>query len=94
MTRVTAELAQHQRGLYRPLLDRRQVEFGESVVTDQLIVGGRKGKKRSALGGRQPVHAVHHHRVALAREGQQPFQFRTLPVLTRSLVGKEPIVKD
>ena len=43
---------------------------------------------------RQPVHAVHHHRVALAREGEQPFQFRTLRVLTRSLVGKEPIDLD
>ena len=30
---------------------------------------------------RQPVHAMHHHRVALAREGERPVQFRTLPVL-------------
>ena len=43
---------------------------------------------------RQPVHAVHHHRVALTGEGEQPFQFRTLRVLTRSLVGKEPIDLD
>ena len=37
---------------------------------------------------------MHHHRVALAYEGQQPFQFRTLPVLTGSLVAKEPINRD
>ena len=43
---------------------------------------------------RQPVHAVHHHCVVLAREGEQPFQFRTLPVLARSFVGKEPIDRD
>ena len=34
------------------------------------------------------------HTVALVREGQQPFQFRTLRVLTRSLVGKELIDRD
>ena len=38
---------------------------------------------------RQPVHAVHHHRVALTREGQQHFQFQTPPVVTGSLVAKE-----
>ena len=37
---------------------------------------------------------MHPHRVALAREGEQPFQFRTLRVLTRSLVGKESIDLD
>ncbi|AAS76312.1 hypothetical protein SCH_028 (plasmid) [Salmonella enterica subsp. enterica serovar Choleraesuis str. SC-B67] len=38
----------------------------------------------------QPVHAMHHHGVALADEGQQPFQLGTLGVLARSLVGEHP----
>jgi len=37
---------------------------------------------------------MHHHCVALARKGDQPFQFGTLCVLARSLVGKEPISLD
>jgi hypothetical protein len=37
---------------------------------------------------RQPIHAVHHHGVAFAHEGQQPFKFGTLGVLARRLVGE------
>ncbi|KNX93036.1 hypothetical protein A7907_00615 [Acinetobacter baumannii] len=33
---------------------------------------------------------MHHHGVALADEGQQPFQLGTLGVLARSLVGEHP----
>lgn len=36
----------------------------------------------------QPVHAVHHHGVALAHKGQQPFKFGTLRVLAGSLIGE------
>ena len=42
----------------------------------------------------QPIHAVDHHRVGLAHEGKQPFQFRTLRVLPRSLVGKNLVEGD
>ena len=42
----------------------------------------------------QPIHAVHDHRVGLAHETEQPFQFRTLRVLSRSLVGKDPVEGD
>jgi len=37
---------------------------------------------------RQSIHTVHHHGVALAHEGQQPFKFGTLRVFARSLIGK------
>jgi hypothetical protein len=36
----------------------------------------------------QPIHAVHHHRVALAHEGQQRFQLRALSILARCRVGR------
>jgi len=36
----------------------------------------------------QPIHAVHHHRVALAHESQQRFQLRALSVLARCRVGE------
>ena len=37
----------------------------------------------------QPVHAVHHHGITLADEGEQPFQFGTLRVLAGSLIGED-----
>jgi len=39
---------------------------------------------------RQPIHAVHHHGVAFAHEGQQRIEFRPLGVLARRLVGEHP----
>ena len=39
----------------------------------------------------QAIHAVYHHRVALAHEGEQPFQLGALGVLTRCLVGEQPV---
>ena len=43
---------------------------------------------------RQPVHAMHHHGVALAHKGERPVQFRTVRVLPGRRVGKEPIDRD
>ena len=78
----------------------RRVLAGEGqIFLDELDAHAALGKlphdeSQVVQVARQPVHAVHHHRVALAGEGEQPFQFRTLRVLTRSLVGKEPIDLD
>ena len=33
---------------------------------------------------RQPVHAMHHHGVALAHKGERPVQFRTLQAYQQS----------
>ncbi len=43
---------------------------------------------------RQAVHAVHHHRVALAHEGEQPFQLGALGVLAACLVGEHLVHLD
>ena len=37
---------------------------------------------------------MHHHRVGFAHEAEQPFQFRPLRVLPRSLVGKDLVEGD
>ncbi len=43
---------------------------------------------------RQAVHAMHHHGVALAHEGEQPFQLRTLGVLARRLISEQPVHRN
>jgi hypothetical protein len=43
---------------------------------------------------RQTIHAVHHHRVAFAHEGEQPFQFGPLGVLARRLVGEHLVHRN
>ena len=43
---------------------------------------------------RQAVHAMHHHRVALAHQGEQPFQLGALRVLARCHVGEQPVHRN
>ena len=42
----------------------------------------------------QAIHAVHHHRVALAHEGDQPFQLGAMGILTRCLIGEHLVHLD
>jgi len=43
---------------------------------------------------RQTIHAVHHHRVSFAHEGEQPFQFGPPCVLARRLVGEQLVHRN
>ena len=42
----------------------------------------------------QTIHAVHHHRVAFAHEGEQPFQFGPPGILARRLVGEHLVHRN
>jgi hypothetical protein len=57
-----------------------------SMRTPRLVSPARCGASHQVA--RQPIHAMHHHGVAFAHEGQQPFKFGTLCVLAGSLVGE------
>jgi hypothetical protein len=43
---------------------------------------------------RQAIHAMDYHGVAIAYEGQQRRQLRTLGILGRHLIGKDPVDRD
>lgn len=42
-----------------PLTDHRQVGFGDGVMLDEFVVGGREGQQAGTLGGRQQIAARH-----------------------------------
>ncbi len=65
------------------------------LVVDELDVHAAFGQllykagKSSRLRA-HPIHAVNHHGVAFAHEGQQRIEFRPLGVFVRRLVGEYP----